>query len=93
MKMKTQLKFILSLGVVCASFAFHGCGGGGSAAFESKSAGIPIVACNSASPVYTVLQSGDTIVEQTSNTKVELVHDQNGNKQVCVLQGAAVINR
>ena len=73
-----------------------GCGGGSGAtdkaSFGAVSA-IVIVDCNPAAPIFTPLQSGDVIISQTADTQVQIRHDQNDEKEVCTIQGRALINR
>ena len=49
--------------------------------------------CNITTPVYEVLLSNDEIIADLNNTRVEILHDQNGDKKVCTISGKAYIYR
>jgi len=42
---------------------------------------------------YTCIKSNDTLVKETDNTTVEIVHNSNGTKKVCVKSGGAYLLR
>jgi len=42
---------------------------------------------------YVVLKSGDTIVRDGTNTKIEMYHSDDGTKVVCLVNGSAHIVR
>jgi hypothetical protein len=84
---------ILSYSLISTVLILSGCGGGGGGASFTGKQGVPVVSCNSVNPSYITLQSGDTLVKQMDNTRLEIIHSQNGDKKVCVKSGAAMINR
>ena len=51
--------------------------------------------CGSAlvSDYYTCIQDGDSLVKESSNTTVKLLHDSQNNKKVCVQTGTAYLIR
>ena len=71
------------------------CGGGGSsdASFDSGDTKIAVIDCNTTTPVYTDIETGDLLVKETNSTVVTLVHNIDGTKKVCVASGAAHLLR
>lgn len=92
-------KIFLIAKTVFLALLLSACGGGGGsdASFESgnttnNSTKIQIVDCNTP-PVYTSIQTGDVLVKETTPTTVNIVHDSNNNKEVCVSSGMAHLLR
>lgn len=79
------------------SISFSACGGGGgSSSFEGGQTIIQIdVNCTTPATIntYIPLQSGDTIVKNDDNSSIEIYHDVDGIKKVCIVSGSAQIVR
>ncbi|MCJ8344010.1 hypothetical protein MJH12_00560 [bacterium] len=84
---------LINLGMIfLACFFLIGCGGGGGASFKAKTV-TPILSCNKVNPVYSQLLPTDSILADDENTKVEILFDEDSNRQVCTTTGTAYINR
>lgn len=90
---KINITLITSL----LTLILSGCGGGGGgssdASFDTGDTKIPVVICNNTTPIFTNIEVGDLLVKETSSTLVNIVHDSNNNKKVCVISGAAHLLR
>jgi len=76
------------------SMAFNSCGGGSTCA--SSVAVLAIDAqCNVANDLgsYTALQSGDVVSKEEENTTINIFHNQENQKVVCIESGKASIIR
>lgn len=87
----------LILNVTLLSLFFISCGGGGGsnndASFDTGDSKINVLICNESAPVYTDIKKGDLLVKQTDSTVVQIIHDSNDNKKICVVSGAAHLLR
>lgn len=90
-------KHILStISIISTAFIFNACGGSDEASFKESNTIVPInITCTTPATIdtYIELQSNDTIVKNQENTKVEIYHDVNGLKKVCLVSGSASIVR
>jgi hypothetical protein len=101
--MSTYYKKIVSIVTfTILTIGFSACGGGGGdSSFSNGQEIIPIdVNCTTSAvtpadiTTYVALESGDAIVKNDNNTTVEIYHDVDGIKKVCVqLGGSAHIVR
>ena len=72
------------------------CGGGGSssdASFDSGDTKVAVVDCNTTTPVYTNIETGDLLVKEDDSTVVTLVHNTSGSIKVCIDSGTAHLLR
>ena len=70
------------------------CGGSGDdASFKNSEEKITIVMCDTNNPVFTTIEINDTLVKTNTNTTVQIVHESNDNKKVCVDTGSAYLLR
>ncbi len=81
------------------------CGGGGGGGSSSKSGNtsgnntsgnitkVTIVTCSDSNPIFTTIESGDLLVKEVTPTSVNIVHDTDDNKKVCVITGSAYLLR
>lgn len=88
----------LILNITLLSLFFISCGGGGGgsssdASFDTGDIKINVLICNESAPVYTDIKKGDLLVKQTDSTIVQIVHDSDDNKKVCVVSGSAHLLR
>jgi hypothetical protein len=86
---------IVIVSIITIGFSACGGGGGGDASFKDSntSNNIAIDVNCTTNPTstnieaYIPLQSGDAIVKDTDGTQIEIYHDINGTKRVCVVAG------
>ena len=90
-----KIHLILNTTLIALLLSACGGGGGGSsdASFDSGNTKISIVNCDTTNPVYTDIVSGDLLVKDDDNTEVTIIHDNNGNKKVCITIGSAHLLR
>jgi hypothetical protein len=100
-------RYLTSITILVITLFFSACGGGSGDTFEDSSTKIIIIDCNNSNSeigtndcgdedtpdYYTCLESGDTLIKEDENTIVEIVHDIDDNKKVCVQSGSAYILR
>jgi len=91
------MKNIISITIfIFVTIGFTACGSGGDASFKNGETIIPIdVNCTTPATIatYIPLQSGDAIVKEEDNTTVNIYHDLDGTKKVCLDSGKAHILR
>ena len=96
------MKYIKSIKLFLLSFSLlvmiSACGdGSGSSEPEVTpvlSSNISVIECSNASDgAYTPIEEGDELVPDDSNTTVEIVHDEDEGRLVCVLNGSAHLVR
>ncbi len=100
--MKTIKKIIIGFSLILSPLMFTACGDGNDASFSldsssgsnttSKTTQVTVVDCNGELS-FTTIQSGDTLVKNTSSTTVDLRHLSDDTKKVCVLSGSAYLER
>ena len=104
--MKLNIKILLTITTIIIGFSACG-GGSGDTTFGSATGSgdttlgsgeiiIPIdVNCTTPATIatYIPLQSGDTIIKEDDNTSVNIYHDLDGTKKVCLDSGKAHILR
>ncbi len=90
-----NLYLIISTSLIALLLSACGGGGGGSsdASFDSGNTKISVITCNTTTPVYTTIETGDLLVKEVTPTEVIIVHDNNNNKKVCVISGSAHLLR
>ena len=92
--------------IIAISTLFTACGGGGGGGTieggSSEATKISVVICGGVgtpdecwigSNPYTCVKNGDTLVAETDDTELEVVHSSDDDKRVCVVQGSAHILR
>lgn len=85
----------LVISSIVLALLLSACGGAGSsdASFDSGNKKIAVIACNTTTPVYTDIETGDLLGKEVTPTNVTIIHDTNGNKKVCVVSGSAHLLR
>ena len=63
----------------------------GKGKFDTGTSKIDIADCNTSS--YTTMQDNDLLVEDSDSTLLQIIHDSNGTKKVCIQTGSAHIIR
>ena len=88
--MKTIYVTITMFATLLLLSACSGGGGGdGGGSFNTGLEQITITNCNA----YTIAQTSDLIVKDSATTTIQIIHDSNGSKSVCVITGSAHIIR
>jgi hypothetical protein len=82
-------KIYLTLSSITLALLLSTCGGGDSSSFENSQTLITIPSCET----YEDIVTGDTVVQDESNTSIKTVFNTDGTKKVCVLTGSAHIVR
>lgn len=105
--MKQYIGYICITGVTALLLSACG-GGGGSSSSDGKNkpsnnngntaislAGTDCISTPSSTDIdgYITLLSNDTLIKDSANTKVEIYHNVNGSKKVCLVSGLAHIQR
>jgi len=82
------MKNIYILMVITIALLFSACGDG-DGRFETGDTKIDVTVC----PIIIAVDNNDLLVKNEDNTTIQVIHDANGSKQVCVLSGSAHIIR
>lgn len=84
-------KIYLIISSITLALLLSACGGGGGsdASFDDAQNKITLQMCET----YTDIQTGDTIIQNETNTSIKTVFNTDGSKKVCVLSGSAYILR
>ena len=82
------------ISITASILFFTACGGGGGGStteivLDNSSNTITVTSCEN----YIIINDGDSLVKDTTDTVVKIIHDSNNVKKVCVVSGSAHIVR
>ncbi len=89
---------IFILNTVLLALLLSACGGGGGSAEDNNQEPnienrVNIVSCDTSSSTYTTIETGDLLVKDSDNTSVDIIHDSEDSKKVCIISGDAFLIR
>ena len=102
-----QSKYLIA-SLIALGFLISGCSDGTSEGSSAPQATIvKVIKCDNSNATsatddcgnalvpnhYTCIQGGDSLVQESSGTTVEILHDSKNNKKVCVKSGSAHLIR
>ncbi len=99
-----KINRLISLAIfITITIGFTACGGGGGGSdggdddvyFKNSDEKIRVVGCDSSTNMvdYTTMLSGDTLIQEATNTTVETYHSVDNTKRVCTKTGISYLVR
>lgn len=90
-------RIYILINTISLALLLSACGGGsgssGDGLFDSGNTKISLSLCNNTNSSFTAIEDEDLLKKQSADARVNIVHDSNDNKKICLLSGEAYLIR